>query len=692
MPDDNAVPNFPDGSSDYIGAVSSPNLSQSLKPRSRSIRDTKQAKGIITSLEVANRDRNRKNARIMGKYNSERPYSPQALEAEALSWKSNFTSKPLPMLIDKVAPRFVQAIDGVKYLTNSSFPETVEGASDKTEAFRREITETVRSRPGWRNFLAEIGQENALFGYAAIAWLDEFHWFPKFFRQDAFFVPTGTKQLPNEAQIVALKETLLIHELFAMIEDKDAAKMRGWDIKATVKAINAAVPDDRRSKNTDMERVYEDLIRESVVGTSYEDGARAVTLWHLFATEIDGQVSHRIFDSADFTELFSSEDQYKNMSDAVAFYSFQQGNSTMHGSKGIGREIYAMAGILDRSRNEAVDRLNLAGKVMIQCDDKKLAKFKMSLVGNAILIGEGYDVLERKFDAAVEPYMQLDAFLTGLLDQMAGATTPKVFEGERVTKAQVDLFAAREEEGRDTIVGRFLNQFADMMSTLQRRLSDPDTAEDDAKEMQKRLLTIMSREELTQISKQAVAGTVKDFTEIERQQVVIVATEAAGNPLYNQKELQFRKVSAQVNEEFANAVLLPDEDPTVLAEQTRLQMLELLVIAGQGAEIPVSPRDNHIVHLQVLLPVMESTAQAAAQDPKALEALNALLAHGEAHYQTAVASGTPKDVLAEPAAILTKLRAVIDELHRMAETEKQAAAELSQLAGQPIDPAAAPPV
>ena len=693
MPDVNAVSSFPDGSSDYIGAVSSPNLSTSLKPKNRSIRDAKQAKNIITSLEQANRERNKKNARIMAKYNSERPYTQQSLESEGLGWKSNFTTKPLPMLIDKVSPRFVQAVEGVKYLTNSAFPETVEGASDKTDAFRREITNVVRARPGWRNFLAEIGQENALFGYTCAAWLDEFHWFPKFFRQDEFFIPTGTKQLPNEAQIVALKETLLIHELFAMIEDKEAAKARGWDIGATVTAINSAVPEDRRSKNTDMERIYEDLIRESVVGTSYEDGARVVTLWHLFATEIDGQVSHYIFDSTGFSELFSSEDQYKSMSDAVAFYSFQQGNSTMHGSKGIGREIYAMAGILDRSRNEAVDRLNLAGKVIIQGDDKKLAKFKMSLVGNAILIGEGFEVLERKFDAAVEPYMQLDGFLTGLLDQMAGATTPKVFEGERVTKAQVDLFAAREEESRDTIIGRFLNQFADMMSTLQRRLCDPDTAEKDAKDMQDRLLQVMTREELTQISQQAVAGTVQDYTEIERQQIVLVASEAAGNPMFNQRELQMRKVTAQVGEDFAKAVILPEEDPTVLAEQTRLQQLELLIIVGQGSEVPVSPRDNHVVHLQVLLPIMESTAQAAAQDPKALETLNALLAHAEAHYEIAIQSGIPKQELAEPGAILKKLRDSIDQLHQLAAQEEQAA-ELSQIAGAPVVPAPAesPPV
>jgi len=673
---------FATDSQSTMGAVSSPQLSPSGKPKNRAIRDKEQAKSIITKLECANTDRNKKNARIMAKYNSERPYTQTTLESEGLGWKSNFTTKPLPMLIDKVAPRFVQAVDGVKYLTNSALPESTPGAAVKTEAFRREITSTIRGRPGWRNLVSELGQENALFGYAGMAWLDEFHWFPKFFRQDKFYVPSGTKQMPNHAQVVALQETAMLHELADLIKDRAAAEIRGWDVKATTNSINSAMPENRRTQQKDPERAYEDMMRESVVGTSYEDGARVVTLWHLLATEVTGKVSHYIFDQSDFTELFSSEDQFDTMADAIAFFSFQQGNGTMHGSKGIGREIYAMAGILDRARNEVVDRLNLSGKIIIQGDEKQLKRFKMSVVGNAILIGQAYNVIEQKFDASVEPFLQLDSFLTGLLDQMAGATTPKVFEGERVTKAQVDLFASREEESRDTIIGRFLNQFADLMTTMQRRLCDPKTADDDAKAMQKRLLELMPREELDMLAKQPVAETVKDYTDMERQQVVIAAQEAQGNPLYNQRELQRRKLTAQISEEFADAVLLPEEDPTVIAEQTRLQQLELILIVGQGAQVPVSPRDNHLVHLGIIMPVMEQTAQAAAKDPHAVQTLQALLAHAESHYKAAEAAGAPKEQLQEIGKVLSALRSSMVQIVQLAEQQVQAAGASTAALGE----------
>jgi len=678
------------------GAINPPNLSSSLKPRTRAIKNEQQARNIIQTLQETSRERNQKNARIMAKYNAEKPYTQTELNSEGLGWKSNFTTQPLPMLIDKVAPRFVKAVEGAKYLTNSSLPDSMPGAAKKTETFRREITSTIRARPGWSNFVSEFAQENALFGFTAVAWLDEFSWFPKHFRQDKFNTPTGNGQMAKSTQIITLYETFLVHELFELISDKEAAAAAGWDVPRTVRAINSAIPESRRSQHATWERIHEDLQREANVGLSHEAGALTVSVWHLLATEIDGKVSHYILldqpaaTEKDQTEggfggdtLFEREDRFPSMENALALFSFQNGNGKLAGSKGIGRQIYSLAGMLDKARNEVVDRLNLAGKIIIQGDDKALRRFKMSVVGNTILIGQGYNISDRKLDPAVEPFLELDEFLTRLLDQMAGATTPKAFEGDRVTKAQVDLFASREEESRDNIIGRFLTQFVSMVSTMQQRMCDPQVSEQDAKDMQKRLLETMTREELDQLASNAVAETVRDFTEIQRQQVVLIAQEARGNPLYNQREIERRKLTALIDEEFADSVLLPEEDPTVTAEQTRLQQMELLIIVGQAAAVPVSPRDNHLIHLEVMAPAMESAAaEAATNGVQGLEVLQALAAHAEAHFTAAEQTGTPKETLAPIKKFLDGLRKAINQLNEL---------EAQTASAAPVEGAAAPP-
>lgn len=684
MPDDIPVTD----SADTTGTISSPGVSAGGKIKRRAIRDAKQARAIITSLENASRERNQKNARIMAKYNAEKPFSQKSLEQDGLGWKSNFTTMPLPMLVDKVSPRFVKAEESIKYLVNSALPDNVPGNPAKTEAFRREITSTVRARPGWKDLIAEIAQENCLFGFTSVAWTDEFHWFPQHFRQDEFYVPSGTKHQSSSAQIVILREVFLIHELFALIEDNEAASTAGWKIENTVLAVNSAMPENRRSQHYDWGRIQEDLIRESTVGASLETGALTVTVWHLFAQEVTGKISHMIVvdqaqgapgyprasDASEKTVLFDREDQFDSMDQCVGFYSFQQANGKLQGSKGIGRQVYSLAAMVDRARNEIVDRLNLSGKIIIQCDEKAGRRFKASIVGPALLIGHGYEVNSMKIDGATEPFIAMDQFLTSLLDQMAGSTTPKAFEGERVTKAAVDLFAAREEEGRDNILSRFLGQFAAMMRTVQKRLCDPDTADDDAKKMQERLLKVMSREELTELSKQPVAETISDYTGVERQQIVLIAQEGRGNPLYNQRELERRKLSAQISDEFADSVLLPDEDPTELAEQTRLQMLELLILAQQASQVPISPRDNHLVHLQTLLPALESTATTAADpDPAAaghgVEVMHAMLDHANQHFEAAESQGVPKSELAEIGALLKKLSGAIEQVTQQVEQQ-----------------------
>ncbi len=572
----------------------SPELGVDGKQHVPAITNISQAIALVKALQQENKDRSLKNARIQFKLNAERPFEQVRLEQDGLGWKSNFTTKPLAMLADKVVPRFTAAVKGMRYLTASKLPDRFDNAAEKTECFRREITETVRGREGFDDFVAELAQENTLFGFCAASWLDPYSWFPKFHRQSHFLAPRSTKHTASSAPLVCLQERNLIHELFALIQDQNAASLAGWNVTEVITSINNAVPENLRSPYKDPERIWADLMRESAILTSFV-GSKAVEIWHVFVAEVDGKITHVAYDMNSERMLFWKEKQFDRMSDIGAFFSLQHGNGNIHGSKGLGRELYAMAGILDRSRNEVVDRLQLSGKIIIRCAEGDLKRFRMSVVGAAILIASGYTVEQTKIDGAVEPFFALDKFLTDLLDQMAGSTSPRPNEGERVTKAAVELQASREEERRDTLIERFLTQFARMMTTIQRRMCREDTVEPDAKEMQARLLNYMTREELEYISGQPAVSTVEDFSDEERQRIVLIANEAKGNPLYNALELEKRKLTALTDHEFAEAVLLPQNDPTEEAENILTQQLELLIMQTVQ-DVPISPRDNHVAH------------------------------------------------------------------------------------------------
>jgi hypothetical protein len=672
------------------GLIQSPAINASGKPTQRSIKDAAMAQDVVKTIVAAARTRQIVNSRILAKYNAERPYDANRLAAEGLGWKQNFTTKPLPSMIEKVAPRFVRAVAAQKYLTNSSLnSEKWQNSVEKTEKFRELVTKTIRARKGWVTFVEDVAFDNALFGHTIVAWLDEFTWFPQHFKQDESFVSDGTKQLPSAAQVVVLKETFFPHELYRYIEDEEAAKDAGWNVKNVIKAINKASPAQIRERLGEgtSEAWYQNAQRELSVGASYMAGANVVTLYTLLVREVTGKVSHYRISSVEYDEIFTREDRFENMDDCTSFFAFQKGNGTLHGSKGVGRDIYELAGMIDRTRNEIVDRSILSGKTLVQGDIKRIHTFKMSVIGSAVIIPLGWQVLEQKFDGNVEEFLKLDNYFQMIVDQLIGSTSPPRVEGEAFRSPQAwQLFAQREEESQDVRISRFLEQFVTLIGTMQRRLCDADTVEDDAKALQKELLNHMTREEIKELANQPVAGTITDLTPLQRQMIVALSQEKKGNPLYNQRQLEVEDVTARINADFAKRVLIPDNDPTVQAEQQRLQQMEMSLIST-GQQVPVSPRDNHLIHLEILMPVAEQLSMAITQGQAETAQLEPLLTHITDHYNRALEQGVPKEKLQPVADVVKKAG---DTLAKLAQLDQEAAALKQQSEQHDLEEQTAP--
>ena len=541
------------------GTVNSPDLDpRTMKPKRRAISNVQHIFAIISTLEEARRDQNEKNGRILAKYNAERPFTREELEEHGLGWKSNFSTKPLSTAIDKVSPRLTKAVQSARYLTSASFPENHPGGKQKTELFRRKITDTIRGWDGWVDFLNEVSQENALFGFTTVAWLDEYSWRPTHVRQDEFFVTDGTKQNISGVQLWIGKQYLMIHELAAFIENKSAAEAAGWDIDNTVAAINAAAPRSitgggNSNPYTDF-RTFEDAIRESSVSLSLLSGSKTIEIYHLYVPECDGQVSHYIVDGRAKKILFEKLDQFEQMSDVLALFSFQQANGKLMGSKGIGRELFEIAAAIDRARNEVVDRLQLSGKILIQ--------------------------------------------------------------GE---------------------------------------------------------------------AKQPALRTVDDLTDLKAQQLVLFANEKRTDPLFDQAKLQKIAAAARIDAEFAEDVMLAEADPTVITEQSRQQELENLLLSA-GREVPVSPRDNHQVHIEVLKPVIAAAAeQLGSGDPALMASFQIALGHWAQHIEVAVAAGAKKDEFAED---LRQIREAATQLGQLQATLAAQQEQDALMAQQGIPPEA----
>lgn len=681
-------PGHADASNSPDGLISSPEINTANKPTQRAIRDDTQAREVVSTIIEAGRTRQSVNGRLMAKYNAERPHSQAKLKEEGQGWRSNFTTKPLPSLAEKVYPRLTEAVNGLKYFTNSKLSPRWQNNVEKSEAFQKGITKVIRSRAGWSQLLDDLAFETSFFGHAVLAWLDEYSFFPTLFRQDQSYLPDGTKQLSSDAQVVVLRETYLPHELFSYVKNKDAAKKVGWDLSATRNVINNASPAQLRdslNQAGSTDSWHQHAIRELNVGASFQRGANVIQCFSLLVREVTGKISHYRLAGTEMALIFASDDRFDSMEECVAFFSYQLGNSTMHGSKGIGRDLYELSGMLDKIRNETVDRCILSGKVLVQGDPRQLHKWKMSLIGMMAHVPTGWTFLETKVDGNIEPFLKLDAYFSQIADQLVGAVSVPKIEGEAFRSPQAwQLLAEREEEQRDSKLSRFLKQFVVFVQGLQRRICAKSTDDADAKEFRESMLKIMSQEELDELAKQPVADAVRDLTPLERQLTAAVAAEKRGNPLYNQRALEVGDITARLGADAAQRLILPENDPTQQAEQSRQQQIEFSVLS-QGQPVPVSPRDNHQIHLATILPLAQAVAQAVAQGSAGSGTLEAVLAHITEHYNLALQQGIPKEQLKAAEEIVKASNKVLTQLKALDAEAEQVAAETAQLPPEEAD-------
>jgi hypothetical protein len=645
----------------------------------------RQVGGAVRSLIEANHQRSTLNSRIASRLNAERPYNPSDLARAQMSWRSNFTTRPLATLLQRAYGRFPRAVADAKYLTSAELPKGTPGGHTKSELFRDRVTRFIRGEPKWKNLIDSLAWEDVCYGYTAAVWLDKAEWLPFALRQDEVFLPVGCGQATEDVPFFAFRQNMLPHAAVDLLEKVEAAIESAaaaglqpaytWYPEVLAAAITDAIRDDSSATTSTTEDIRRlvDLRRQLANTNTLGSGRKVVPLYHVFAVELTGAVSHYIVDRH-FRLVYEWLDEYDSLRRCVTFFAFEHGDATMHGSKGIGRLAYNVAAVQDRSTNDVCDRLHMAGKLFIKSPAAKHRTFSATMRGGFCLIDPDFEPIPAlKLDAGVEESMVLDGFLEAKLDAMVGTVSPRVLQGERVTAAAVNLMAGRESDRSDDYLGRWLPQVGELVTEIVRRAClDQEIRDPRAMALRSDLLGGgLSPDEVAYLATQPAMTTLSGWTGLDRQQVIVACAEGRGNPVYDQRALEQAKLEAQVGPGFAESVLAPTPDPSVLAEQTRLQLMENMVLT-QGMPVPVSLRDNHAVHLSGLLQVIQGAIQESVRNPGADQILVALTAHARAHLDLA---GT------DPA--VQQFVPVVAEL-------EQAVAQLQQAAAEQAVPEPAP--
>jgi hypothetical protein len=413
-----------------------------------------------------------------------------------------------------------------------------------------------------------------------------------------------------------------------------------------------------------------------------------------------------LFDDKSGDEICTQLDRYSRMSECLALFSVEIGSGALMSSRGAGRDLYNTHIAVEKARNLVVDNSYLSGMLLLKKGpNAKAGATPLTVHHPVAYIAEGYEVIPQNMPANVNDFLTLDRFISGLAEIQIGTFLPSSALGmrdQKVTASEINRVAAIENQIREGILMRFTKQYSNAVERMQRGICHPEhikaaselkTKLDIARQMvpnavwaradvvdafDKSVMELPSFMVPFQVpehlDKDAISCVLNMLernlppsdillmayspaeellpdTQAQNDQILdMMIQRYMGNPNVNQDELLKLDWSRKLGESIANSVILPKDQVESLAiEATRQQIIELQsIIAGQ--EVPVSPRDNDMVHLSVmsqkLMPLIEN-APAGSLPPEMVQPLSKAIEHFMGHVMQAEAKGASREQLSE---------------------------------------------
>jgi hypothetical protein len=653
-------------------------------------------------------ERNRKNQLIQKKLNLEPPYQQKKLESMGQNWRSNRPTGFLSMMVSRIQPPFKQVIETAQTLTFAKYPIQSVDSENKTKVFREEITKCIRGWKGHDDLLAQTVHENTCFGYCGWCWDDLRDWKPEFLRQDYTFFSIETPQDQDATPIWARKRRYQIAELLPILEHAEISMLAGWNINNLVKSINSAIPAGKTLDADDDARRYEDWIREGSYGASYENDAKYVELGEIFVREPHGKISRYLFDDKSGEEICTQLDRYNRMSECINLFSVEIGSGNLMSSRGAGRDLYNTHVAIEKARNLVIDNVYIKGMLLMKKGpNARPETVPLSVMHPVAYVADGYEVIPQQMPADVEDFLKLDQFISGLAEIQVGTFLPGQVtdpggKGTKQTASEVNRVAAIENQLRQGILMRWSKQYTHGVERMQRGICHPEhvkaaaslksmldlvrTKQPDAQWARREVVDAFDRSEMAlppfmvafevpeHLDEDAIAccltmmernlapadmlvmaygpaaELITDTTAQDNALLDLIVQRYTGNPNVNQDELMKLDLSRKMGESIANSLVLPkDHIEALQIEAVRQQVIELQSIMV-GQKVPVSPRDNDMIHLQTMterLMPMISQAPPQSMPPEMMATLQEAISHYQAHIQQAEKKGTPVNQTAQ---------------------------------------------
>jgi hypothetical protein len=673
-----------------------------------------QAYQTYKNFVTDNRERNNKNAAIARKINGEQPWNPRKLRSAGQAWRSNRPTGFMSSLIKRITPPYKQVVDQLPLLTYSRFEDQKLGTESSQDVFRRAVTDCIRHWDGWSDFMSQLVDEDIGYGYAAIGYEDEFTWKPKMHRSDEAMFYVGCPQLASNVKIWALKEDFFVDDIVEILRNPEVSADAGWRTDNLAKKLNTSSKQFDDKANEENTRVYEDLIRENNLASSFTSSIRVVKAGHVFALNPEGGVDHYIFDRDDGVPLFYRKSRYAKMENCLVLFTAEVGDRTLHGSRGAGRALYNTHVSVEQARNLIQDALHLSGLLLLRKTQKagvgSLDTPGLSVNHPFAIVGEGYEVLENvRFEINSEAFFALDRHATMQAEIQIGAFMPGQImddKGQRRTASEVNYVASIDAQIRAGMLARFADQVFALIDQMQRRICRPLVVQyamqvneqivnsgkipvfdvelwnslvesgtegeffytelpsyvdhDALRCVLKMIQEGLTPTQIVILSNSSSRANVDDAIASQSGVLDLIVSKYASDPIIDTVELKRRDIASKLGASAAERLMNVDLSPMSILRQQRQQLIELTsMMAGQP--MPIDPTDDDKAHLDALVsrvaPMLDQLEEIPLDSSR--QFLELAMQHADQHFEAAVQKGIRPSELSELKAIFDDARQLL---------------------------------
>lgn len=643
----------------------------------RSIPTIAVARAVMKSMEDVEEPTARRHARLRGLADGNPPYNQQRLDELNLGYQTNLNARECGSILGQKANQHFESFNEVPTFAEFEVLDVQDDAQVQPRArfedvIGEEFTTTLQNWPGFMPLMDFLRREADVVDLGVCAWRDQWDWRPVPISRGAFFPSPYARVEVESWDLAALADTLSPHDLLALSNDPEAAKVEGWNVPQIRRVLtNVFISGVTQDTQNGADTGYADVSRWEQLQMKIRNNDPAfmaqmfmpVKVRHIFVKEPkSGKISHLIMPTAICVEgddfLCQRIDEYENMAQALFILPANFGNGFIRSVRGLASQIEAHCDLSNRYLGRIFDAGMLSGTIMLKSVDGGVDARRLQLVraGLVTLLPKGCEALQA---SSYAPPLNTMVQVRDLSASVMRNNTPSVYRvvsesfvenQPQKTAREVAELSTKEARVEKAGIAFDAEMIQKLYREMFRRMISDDLQSDktlpgsvEAKDFVRRCKRrgvpaawLKPGKLRLKISQSVGYGSLGVKLDVSNQLVGMRGLfDEAGR--INAIRDRVAALAGYRNADRYLGVTTRDDIPSNEKSFARLENND----AMEGSQIDAGADQNHVAHILTHIEPVQKLVQAVAEDitqvdpQRAIPALDSFLAHIQAHLQMA---------------------------------------------------------